>query len=147
MIRVLCISAVLIMNPLISYSDPKEDALDVLNKWTRAFAEADVDGIVHLYSNDALFLGTGSKLVVTQTEEIRGYFETALLNDRPRTATINNYSAIELSEAVVVFSGLDTITGVRNGNQTISNGRVTIVVAMRNGEWKIVQFHRSQLPE
>ena len=147
MLRVLFISAVLIMNPLIAYPDPKEDALEVLNQWTRAFAEADVDGIIHLYSSDALFLGTGSKLVVTQTKEIREYFERALLNDQTRTATINNYSVLELSDTVVVFSGLDTITGVRSGNRTISNGRVTIVVAMRDGEWKIVQFHRSQLPE
>ena len=116
MLRVLCISAVLIVNPLICYSGPIEDALEVLNQWTRAFTEADVDRIIHLYSSDALFLGTGSKSVVTQTEGIRDYFERALLNDRPRTATINSYSALEVSDTTVVFSGLDTITGVRNGN-------------------------------
>ncbi len=128
------------------YADPVDDALAVLNKWSLAFAAADVDGIVKLYSPDALFLGTGSPSVVTQTEGIQEYFERALLNDRPRTARLKSYSALALSDSVVVFSGLDTITGTRNGKQMISNGRVTIVVAKREGEWKIVQFHRSRLP-
>ena len=33
---------------------PKEDALGVLEKWTKAFAASDVDGIVKLYASDAL---------------------------------------------------------------------------------------------
>jgi ketosteroid isomerase-like protein len=37
---------------------PKEDALAVLDKWTKAFAASDVDGIVKLYAPDALFVGT-----------------------------------------------------------------------------------------
>jgi hypothetical protein len=52
---------------------PKEDALQVLEKWTKAFTDSDVDGIVKLYASDALFLGTGSKTVVVKPEEIRKY--------------------------------------------------------------------------
>jgi hypothetical protein len=39
---------------------PKEDALAVLDKWTKAFSTSDVDGIVKLYAPDALFIGTGT---------------------------------------------------------------------------------------
>ena len=39
---------------------PKEEALDVLEKWTKAFAASDVDGIVKLYASDTTFVGTGS---------------------------------------------------------------------------------------
>ena len=53
---------------------PKEDALQVVEKWAKAFTESDVDGIVKLYAPDALFLGTGSKTVVVKPEEIRKYF-------------------------------------------------------------------------
>src|SRR5215510_7040341 len=70
---------------------PKEDALTVLEKWTKAFAASDVDGIVKLYASDALFVGTASKAVVVKPEGIRSYFENALLNNRPRGATLNNY--------------------------------------------------------
>ena len=45
---------------------PKEDALQVLEKWTKAFSDSDVDGIVRLYAPDTTFLGTGSKTVVVK---------------------------------------------------------------------------------
>jgi ketosteroid isomerase-like protein len=38
---------------------PREDALQVVEKWNKAFTESDVDGIVKLYALDALFFGTG----------------------------------------------------------------------------------------
>ena len=44
---------------------PKEDALQVLEKWTKAFSDSDVDGIVKLYAADTLFMGTGSKTLVS----------------------------------------------------------------------------------
>jgi len=125
---------------------PKEDALQVLDKWTKAFTDSDVNGIVKLYAADAVFLGTGSKTVVVTPEEIRTYFEQALLSNRPRGATLNSYSAMVLSDTAVVFAGLDTVTGVRDGKPFSANGRVTFVVAKRGSEWLIVHFHRSAMP-
>ncbi len=125
---------------------PKEEALQVLEKWTKAFTESDVDGIVKLYAPDALFLGTGSKTVVVKPEEIRKYFEQALLNNRPRGATLGNHSAMVLSDTAVVVTGLDTVTGVRDGKPFSANGRVTFVVAKRGSDWQIVHFHRSAMP-
>jgi uncharacterized protein (TIGR02246 family) len=126
---------------------PKEEALQVLEKWIRAFTESDVDGIVKLYASDALFLGTSSKTVVVKSEEIRKYFERALLNNRPRGATLNTYSATVLSDTAVVVTGLDTLTAVRDGKPVSGNGRVTFVVAKRGSEWQIVHFHRSAMPK
>ena len=125
---------------------PREEALQVLEKWTKAFTESDVDGIVKLYASDALFLGTGSKTLVTKPEEIRKYFEQALLSNRPRGATLGNHSAMVLSDTAVVVTGLDTVTGVRDGKPFSANGRVTFVVAKRGSDWQIVHFHRSAMP-
>jgi uncharacterized protein (TIGR02246 family) len=125
---------------------PKEDAFQILEKWTKAFTDSDVEGIVKLYASDAVFLGTGSKTVVVKPEEIRTYFEQALLSNRPRGATLNSHSAMVLSDTVVVFAGLDTVTGVRDGKPFGANGRVTFVVAKRSSEWQIVHFHRSAMP-
>ena len=125
---------------------PKEDALQVLEKWTKAFTDSDVDGIVKLYAPDTTFLGTGSKTVVVKPEEIRKYFEQALLNNRPRGATLNSHSSIVLSDTVVVVTGLDTVTGVRDGKPYSANGRVRFVVAKRGSDWQIVHFHRSAMP-
>jgi len=126
---------------------PKEDALLVLEKWTKAFSDSDVDGIVKLYASDALFVGTGSKTVVVEPEEIRKYFERALLSNRPRGASLDSHSAMVLSDTAVVVTGLDTVTGVRDGKPISGNGRVTFVVAKRGSGWQIVHFHRSAMPK
>jgi len=125
---------------------PKEEALQVLEKWTKAFTDSDVDGIVKLYASDTTFLGTGSKMVVVKPEEIRKYFEQALLSNRPRGATLGSHSAMVLSDTAVVVTGLDTVTGVRDGKPVSANGRVTFVVAKRGSDWQIVHFHRSAMP-
>ena len=125
---------------------PKEDALAVLDKWTKAFAASDVDGIVKLYAGDALFIGTSSKTVVDKPEGIRRYFENALLTNKPLGETLNNYAVMVLSDTAVVITGLDTVTGVRDGQPFSANGRVTFVVAKRGSDWEIVHFHRSAMP-
>jgi uncharacterized protein (TIGR02246 family) len=130
----------------IATAGPKEEALQVLEKWTKAFTDSDVDGIVKLYAPDALFLGTGSKTLVVKPEGIRTYFEAALLNNKPRGATLGDYAAMTLSDTSVVITGLDTVTGVRDGKPFSAVGRVTFLVAKRGSDWQIVHFHRSAMP-
>ncbi len=127
-------------------ADPKEDALQVVEKWTKPFTDSDVDGIVKLYAPDSLFLGTGSKTGVTRPEEIRKYFEQALLSNRPRGAKVGDHSVMVVSDTVVVVTGLDTVTGVRDGTPFSADGRVTFVVAKRGSDWQVVHFHRSAMP-
>ena len=129
-----------------SIAGTKEDALQTVEKWAKAFTESDVDGIVKLYAPDALFLGTGSKTVVVNPEEIRKYFEQALLNNKPRGARLDSYSAMVVSDTVVVATGLDTVTGVRDGKTFSANGRFTLVVVKRGSDWQIVHYHRSAMP-
>jgi len=125
---------------------PNEDALQLLEKWAKAFTDSDVDAIVKLHAPDALFMGTQSKTVVAKTEGIRAYFENALLNNRPRSAKLTDYTTVVLSDTAVAVSGLDALTGVRDGKTFGTTGRVTFVVAKRGTDWQIVQFHRSPIP-
>lgn len=139
--------ALIVSAPSAGSADPKQEALQVLEKWTKAFTASDVDGIVNLYSPDALFLGTGSKAVAVKPDVIRKYFENALLNNRPRGAALAAHEIMVLSDAAVVVTGLDTVTGVRDGKPFSNTGRITFVVAKRGAEWKIVHFHRSAMPQ
>ena len=126
---------------------PKEEALQVLDKWTKAFSDSDVDAIVKLHAPDALFLGTGSKTVVSETEGIRKYFENALLTRRPRGAPITDQAVMTLSDNVVLVTGLNASTGVTDGKPFSNPGRVTFVIAKRGSDWQIVHFHRSAMPQ
>ena len=128
-------------------ADTKADALQVIDRWAKAFTASDVDAIVKLYAPDALFMGTGSKAVVTKPEGIRTYFENALLNNRPRGATLNSFESMVLSDNAVLVTGLDTTTRVKDGTPISASGRVTFVVAKRGADWQIVHFHRSAMPQ
>jgi uncharacterized protein (TIGR02246 family) len=145
--RVLLSAVILMVSISAAAAGAKEDALGIVDKWIKAFAASDVDAIVKLYAPDALFLGTGSKTVVTRPEGIRTYFEAGLLVNRPRGATLNSYEAVVLSDAAVVVTGLDTLTGVKDGTPTTASERVTFVVAKRGADWQIVHFHRSTIPQ
>jgi uncharacterized protein (TIGR02246 family) len=125
----------------------KEDALEVLAKWTDAFAASDVDTLVSLYAPGALFMGTGSKTVVTEPDAIRKYFEGAVLTRRPRAAPISSQRVLVLGENAVLIVGLNDSTGVQDGKPFSNPGRVTFVIAKRGAEWKIVHFHRSAMPK
>lgn len=118
-------------------------ALDVMEQWTEAFLSADVDGLVKLYAPDALFMGTGSKDVVSGPAEIRSYFENAFRAQKPRDVTTALENMV-LSEDIVLATGTSVSTSVVGGNPVPD--RVTFLVARRNGQWLIVHFHASAMP-
>lgn len=128
------------------HAGPREDALRVVEQWSKAFADADVDGITGLYSSNALFYGTLDKSLTTQPADIRKYFERALFSGRPRTAVLREHSVSVLSDEVVVIAGLDTVTGTRDGQVVSAPGRVSFVIQKQPAGWKIVHFHRSPVP-
>ena len=127
-------------------TDPKEDALKVLDKWVQAFNASDIEAIVSLYAPDALFIGTGSQEVGTSPEYFRTYFQS-LKRDMPRGAQLESYSVLELSSTVVLISGLDTVSGTKDGVIFHRPGRSSFVLAKRGDSWQIVQFHRSAMPQ
>lgn len=120
--------------------------MQVIERWARAFGESDVDTIVGLYAPDALFFGTGSQTLVTAPAEIRSYFEAALQRNRPRGAALLEHSVRVVSDDAVIVTGLDRVSGVKDGNVQYSNGRVTFVLERRGATWQIAHFHRSLVP-
>jgi uncharacterized protein (TIGR02246 family) len=72
------LSAVILMASVsLAHAGPKEDAYRVVEEWSKAFTDADVDGIAKLYAPDALMIGTFGKAVMTKPEQIRKYFDVA----------------------------------------------------------------------
>lgn len=132
--------------PVAARAAPVDDALAVVDRWAAAFTASDVDAIMALYTDDATFFGTSSTAPLTTNAAIRGYFERALLNDRPRGAKLDERLATELADGMVVITGLDTVTSTRGGERVSTRGRVTFVLAKRGDAWRIVHFHRSALP-
>jgi hypothetical protein len=130
-----------------SYSqvEEKPEAIDVFHKFLSAFSNSDVDSIVNLFSEDAIFWGTGSRNLVEDTDGIRLYFSG--LSERPpgqRIASPQNFSIIELSNVSVLVSGMWKV--VPKGQNSGTSLRVSMALSLRDGIWKIVQFHNSGMP-
>ncbi|MBR0779174.1 nuclear transport factor 2 family protein [Bradyrhizobium diazoefficiens] len=144
--RVLMSAIAVIASFSMAHAGPKEDAYRVVEKWGNAFTNADVDAIAKLYAPDALMIGTFGKVVLTKPEQIQKYFDVALNSDKPRTAKLDNSEILVIDDNTVIVAGFDTITGTKDGQQTIGKGRVTFVIAKRGSDWMIVHLHRSPLP-
>ena len=127
-------------------AQPRDEALRVVERWATAFDNSDVEAITNLYAPEATFLGTSSTGVLANRDAIRGYFERALLVDRPRTATLDDVAVTVLGPSAVIVTGTDVVTRVRDGATIRAAGRVTFVVVERAGEWRIAHFHRSAMP-
>ena len=144
--RSLLFAVALIASLSSAAADPKAEALQLIDQWAKAFTASDVDGITKLHAPDALFMGTGSKTVVLKSADIRSYFENALMNNRPRGAKLTAQESMVLSDGAVLVTGLDAVSGVRDGAPFTNQGRVTFIIAKRGPDWKIVHFHRSAMP-
>ena len=121
-------------------------AVDVFHKFLSAFTNSDVDGIVNLFSEDAIFWGTGSAELVEDTAGIRLYFSG--LSKRPSgqaLARAQNFSIMELSSESVLISGMWEV--VPQGQKTGTPLRISMALSLQDGIWKIVQFHNSAMPE
>jgi len=129
-----------------AFAGPKEDALQVVERWAKAFTEADVDTITGLYATDAVFIGTGSKAIVTKTEDIKKYFQGALLGSRRFVATFVESVVTSASETTVVVTAMDKLAMTVDAKTTDLFGRVTFVLAKGDSGWKIISFHRSAMP-
>jgi uncharacterized protein (TIGR02246 family) len=126
-------------------SNPADDAMQVIQKWAAAFSQSNVDAIVSLYAPDALFFGTGSKTLVSTPEQIRSYF-SGLQKDKPRGAQLLEHSVRVVSDDVVIVTGMDRVSGTKDGSVYHAQGRVSFVLEKRGSTWQIVHFHRSAVP-
>ena len=126
-------------------SGPREEALQVVEKWTTAFTNSEVDGIVKLYAADAVMIGTGSKALIVSPEGIRKYFEGVFRSGK-YTPALGEHSVLQISDTTVVVAGFDTIVGHMADKPVNLAGRDTFVIAKHGADWQIVHFHRSATP-
>jgi len=124
-----------------------EDGDQLLAKWIAAVNRCDVDAVMQLFAADAMFYGTSTKTLITNSKDIRQYFEQAFVQLQPLTMSIEDKKIQSVSDDVMLLACSDSWTVTLNGQQQIMFGRLVMTAAIKQGAWKIVSFHRSVMPE
>ena len=143
--KVLVIWMLVLALPISAVAGTKEDAFRVVEQFKKAFDASDVQGVVKLFTSDAVFLGTVSPILATQTDQIDKYFQ-GLRQFTPRSVTIEEYSAIVVSESAVLFAGMDTFSQTKDGNAIRTPARFTMLITKTDQGWRISHFHSSVRP-
>ncbi len=119
------------------YADVLEHTNEVLSKWRQAWAEDDLDAVLELYTEDALFIFTNDAPVQGR-EAIREKLVTLLEQTGEVQAAFTDFDA---SGRMGLISGLLTFQ-MRDARRSRTVGGLHMTVLIRQGrDWRI----RSQL--
>ena len=126
-------------------ADSEAAAIEMFEEFLQAMTAADTRTVTGLFSEDALFWGTGSQSLVTNPEGVQAYFGPVGNNVPGETrCRAVDYSTQYINEELALLSGMWEVVPP---NQESINLRVSMAVGLRDGEWKILQFHNSSVPE
>ena len=145
LVHVLFVFTMLISSP--AMADPKAGALGAVQAWVDAVNRNDLDGIVAAFAVDASFFGTTTRVLVTSSDGIKKYFEGVFAKYVPLSVGLGQVTVSELSSDSAVVTGYDQWKVTVNGKPAEGIGRLNIAVAVRDGQWRIVRFHRSTMPD
>ena len=126
--------------------DTKDSALAVVNAWVAAVNRQDLDGIVGNFAGDASFFGTNTKTLISDAQGVRQYFAKVIQAYAPVMVELGQVTVTQLSADSAVITGFDRWKVTVNGSPVDAVGRISMAVAVRNGQWRIVSFHRSIMP-
>ncbi len=127
-------------------TNAEAQAAAVFEKFLDAMTNTDMETVTSLFSEDALFWGTGSQSLVTDPAGVALYFEPVGRNPPGQTiARARDYESVEIANNLVAISGIWEV--VPSGQSEGTPLRVSMVLALRNGAWKIIQFHNSAVPQ
>ncbi len=127
-------------------ADTRGSAMGVANAWVAAVNQQDLDGIVGNFASDTSFFGTSTKTLISDAEGVRQYFAKVIQAYAPVKVELGQVTVTELSTDSAVITGFDRWKVTVNGAPVEAIGRISMAVAVQNGQWRIVSFHRSTMP-
>ena len=119
----------------------------LFSHWVTAVNRCDVNAVMQLFAADAIFYGTSTKTLITSSAGIRQYFERAFAQLQPLSMSIDNKKMLSVSDDVMQLACSDKWSVTLDGQQQVMFGRLVLTAVIRQGQWKIVSFHRSVMPE
>ena len=124
-----------------------EDVDQLLAHWVTAVNRCDVDAVMQLFAADVMFYGTSTKTLITNSKDIRQYFEQAFTQLQPLVMTVSDKKISFANNDVMLLACSDKWSVTLDDQQQVMFGRLVMTAAIKQGAWKIVSFHRSVMPE
>ena len=112
--------------------------------WRAAYDSRDPARITAMYDLDAVLWGTTAKTIAATPAAIADYFKDA--PKRPNARVTFGEQHNRVYGDVGVSSGYYTFSDVRDGQAVSRPARYTMVFKNRDGNWRIVSHHSSDVP-
>ena len=140
----------LVLGPVASFSAPADAPADaasaVIGRWAAAYNAGDAEGLVKLYTPDAVLLGTRSPIISQGTEAIRAYFSALVKPTTGNKIVVDDRRTIVLGDLrSVLVTGFSTF--LRGSAVTPDPARFTMLIVKRGSDWLIVHHHSSVRPQ
>src|SRR5688572_14637992 len=113
--------------------------------WRAAYDSRDSARITAMYDSDAVLWGTTAKTVAASPAAIAEYFKDA--PKRPNARVTFGEQHNRVYGDVAVSTGYYTFSDVRDGQAVSRPARFTMVFRNRDGRWRIVGHHSSEIPK
>ena len=118
---------------------------NALKKWIDLISIQDKDGVVGLYAEDSLLLGTFSDEIRVGKEKIREYFDFFLAK-KPTASVVESVVHVCNDNSFTVSGFYDFEVDSNNGERELAHARFTFVFQKRGHDFKILSHHSSVIP-
>jgi len=117
---------------------------NLLRNWEACLNNGDLDGIVDLYSSNAVLWGTFSNIIRDSPALIREYFESLYSNQDLKV--VFGVSNVRTLEDVEIHSG-EYEFSYKDGEKVKCPARFSFVLNKdKDGQYKIIDHHSSIVP-
>lgn len=114
--------------------------------WAETANAGDVDAMISLYSEEAVFWGTTLNQLVHGLKGIRAYFD-AVFHQYPGLHTeVKQVAAQAMGDTATTAGSVEIVNIVDGVQQSAGKARFSFTYRRTDGQWKIMQHHSSLMP-
>ena len=118
---------------------------NALKTWIDLVSIQDLEGVVDLYADDGLLLGTFSDEIRIGKDKIREYFKFFLAKN-PKASIVESKKHITSDNSLTVSGFYDFEVDDSNGNREFAHARFTFVFKQKHDSFTILSHHSSVIP-
>jgi hypothetical protein len=120
---------------------------ELLRRWMLCVNERDVEGLLQLYSEDAVLIPTFSNRMLSTPERIRGYFEMLCSREDLSISLREKTTVVQrVADALHLFCGIYSWRFAVDGEVLNFEARFSYFTDFAPGRRPILHHHSSQIP-